>query len=178
MPKPERWQKEVVLTEQNGLREVYLKALQEAADDIARMKDAKKRGEDLSPGLPDQVSGPISFRFLDDLPSRSGENDAWDVEFVWEDGSSHATFTIWFAPSQNIGGDEPNVGWVSWVDGDLLLAFIDYNGPAHDAIHLQNGSPFQRGEGEQKGAAWLRLARSLLRLMFNETDAHRLVETS
>lgn len=152
----------------NEFATAYLTALQQAAHDVAQMKEAHARGEDLVLRLPSQVGDKMAFSFIDDLPSRAPDNDAWDVEFSRGSGWSQATFKIWFASSQNMGGDEPETGWVTWVDGDLLIGFVDENGPFAGAIYIKDASPFEDDDAEEDPHRWVVLARTLLKAMFSE----------
>lgn len=155
--------------------ESYKRELRAAAEEIAAMNEATAAGDELVPGLPEKVQGRSSFRFLDDLPSRTPENDAWDIEFEWLEGATHANFTLWFASSQSMGGDGPQNGWVSWTEPDLLVAFIQSDFPFHEALLVRDFQPLGHSEEEDTVPEnWVKLARGLLRAMFGEADVKSL----
>lgn len=116
--------------------------------------------------LPDPVGGPVFFNFVDDLPSRAPDDNAeWSIQTDWDGQSPYTTFSLSF--EAGLGGNEPIPGWASWIDGDLLVAHVDYNGPGQEAVRISRGSPFG-DNGEGAPAAWLQLARTLVRVVMRE----------
>jgi hypothetical protein len=73
---------------------------------------------------------------------------------------------VWF--DSGFGGNEPMPGWASWIDGDLLVVHVDYNGPGHEGVRIAEGSPFGEDSGDPR--VWLKLARTLVRVVMGEID--------
>jgi hypothetical protein len=114
--------------------------------------------------------GTISFNFAA-VPDELGQ---WDITFRWDDEvNPYATFTLSFGAGQNIGGDPPIDGWISWVEEELLLAFNDPSGPSHDAVRVPKGAPISRDEDEaalRDPERWLALARRIVRSYMRVDD--------
>lgn len=131
------------------------------------MNDNEQEDASVGDQVDEELGGPvepgsISFSFTAH-PDELGE---WDITFRWdEELNRHATFTLWFGAGQNMGGDPPIDGWVSWVGNELLLAFNDPSGPSHDAVRVPRGAPIKNGEDEEvlrDPERWLALARRIV----------------
>lgn len=135
----------------------------------AESQPPEKDEESQAPSGPVEP-GNISFTFTA-TPEELGD---WDITFRWEEEMNpYATFTLWFAPGQNMGGDLPIDGWVSWIGQDLLLVTYDWNDPSHDAIHLHDAGPLREGEDEKAlrdPQRWLNLARRIVRAYMRVDD--------
>jgi hypothetical protein len=105
------------------------------------------------------------------FPEELGE---WDITFRWDaEVDPFAAFTLWFGAGQNLGGDPPIDGWVSWVQNELLVAFHDPSGPSHDAIRIPSGAPAKEDEDEEvlrDPQRWLALARRIVRSYMRVDD--------